>query len=294
MSLKQFDPEDIVHSLETITATAWSVNDGYITSCVASDKQPDSGFFLNVSETGTPEEVEFSVAYGHISGLNTEAYTDISDPELDKYSPSRSVYHQYMNLIYPNDNEAFIEMFPEDFFVINVERSRYKERLLPESLKITIDTEGWGTDIEIDDEEPIETEAGPLYIINSEKGWFLPNVGLILVKDITASGPVVNLFTNFATHIENFYLKSEEILSSNFYFIRGRNQEFNYSENPSFKDPDGTGDLRFPQFALNPKTYVTTVGLYSDDGELLAVAKLSKPLLKDFSREFLIRAKISF
>ena len=43
-----------------------------------------------------------------------------------------------------------------------------------------------------------------------------------------------------------------------------------------------------------PQTYITTVGMYNDNNELLAVAKLSKPLLKDFTKEALVRIKLDF
>jgi hypothetical protein len=42
------------------------------------------------------------------------------------------------------------------------------------------------------------------------------------------------------------------------------------------------------------QTYITTIGLYNDTNELLAVAKLSRPLLKDFTKEALIRVKLDF
>ena len=43
-----------------------------------------------------------------------------------------------------------------------------------------------------------------------------------------------------------------------------------------------------------PETYITTVGLYNDSNELLAVAKLSKPLSKNFNKEALIRIKLDY
>ena len=46
--------------------------------------------------------------------------------------------------------------------------------------------------------------------------------------------------------------------------------------------------------ANNPKVYITTVGLYNDANELLAVAKLSQPLSKDFTKEALIRIKLDY
>lgn len=44
----------------------------------------------------------------------------------------------------------------------------------------------------------------------------------------------------------------------------------------------------------NPQTYITTVGLYNDASELLAVAKMSVPLIKDFTKEALIRVKLDW
>ena len=68
--------------------------------------------------------------------------------------------------------------------------------------------------------------------------------------------------------------------------------EFNYTTNPSFIDTQG--NLRFQTMVDQPTVYITTVGLYNDGGELLAVAKLSKPLAKDFTKESLIKVKIDY
>ena len=53
-------------------------------------------------------------------------------------------------------------------------------------------------------------------------------------------------------------------------------------------------NLRYTDFITAPQTFITTVGLYNDNGDLLAVAKLSKPLKKDFTKEALIRIKLDF
>ncbi len=49
-----------------------------------------------------------------------------------------------------------------------------------------------------------------------------------------------------------------------------------------------------PGLRSDPKTYITTVGLYNNTSELLAIAKLSKPILKSPSREALIKVKLDF
>ena len=48
-------------------------------------------------------------------------------------------------------------------------------------------------------------------------------------------------------------------------------------------------------FKGNPKTYITTIALYGNlSDDILAVAKLSKPILKDSTREALIKVKLDF
>ena len=88
-------------------------------------------------------------------------------------------------------------------------------------------------------------------------------------------------------------LNSQEQLSSDFVFCRARSDEFNYSTNPSFIS-GSTGAVLYDSFINDPQVYITSVGLYNNDQELVAVAKLSRPLLKDFTKELLVRIKLDF
>ena len=150
-------------------------------------------------------------------------------------------------------------------------------------------------------------------------GLFLPDISTILLNapalnDNTAAGGGINLATNSGSdtsgnnptklfnHISGsvgdvngnvFQLNSQETISSDFVFIRARNSEFNYTENPSFIS-GSTGEVIYTYFIDNPNTFPTTVGLYNDSNDLLAVAKLSKPIQKDFTKEALIRVKLDF
>ena len=90
-----------------------------------------------------------------------------------------------------------------------------------------------------------------------------------------------------------FTLNSQENITSDFIFVRPRSSEYNYSSNPSFIS-GSTGEVLFNSFINNPTTFMTTVGLYNDTNELLAVAKLSRPLPKDFTKEALVRVKLDF
>lgn len=90
-----------------------------------------------------------------------------------------------------------------------------------------------------------------------------------------------------------FEARSSENVKSAHYFVRVKNAEYNFSNNPSFVT-GSDGDFSQPTFAKDPQVYITSVGLYNAAGEMLAVAKMSKPLLKSFTREALIKVKLQF
>ena len=145
-------------------------------------------------------------------------------------------------------------------------------------------------------------------------GVFLPDAGLIVLSGKALDAPTtsggLNLSTDLSTNANSsdrdnldllhtalingaqFSLRSEETVSSNYVFVRARNSEFNYSTNPS--NITGSGELRHSIMIDTPQAYITAVGLYNDNNDLLAVAKLSRPLLKDHTKESLIRVKLDY
>jgi hypothetical protein len=153
------------------------------------------------------------------------------------------------------------------------------------------------------------------YSLNSGSyGWLLPDIGTILLNPFALSGSLASggIGLNYSvvsnstgsnnqklyraisgSTAATFTINSQETITSDFIFVRPRSAEFNYSENPSFIS-GSTGEVLYPSFINNPQTYITTIGLYNDTNELLAVAKLSRPLLKDFTKEALIRVKLDF
>jgi len=116
------------------------------------------------------------------------------------------------------------------------------------------------------------------------------NNHFILYHSISGSA----LFTDPATSDPfGFQARNSEKVTSTHYFVRIKNAEYNFSNNPSYVT-GSVGQISQTTFVGDPKTYITTVGLYNDSQELLAVAKLSQPLLKSFQREALIRVKLDF
>jgi len=94
-------------------------------------------------------------------------------------------------------------------------------------------------------------------------------------------------------------VRKSEYVPARHYFVRIKNRDFNYSNNPTYVY-DGTdgvhakGTIRNTDFVTDPRTYLTTIGLYNDNNELVAVAKLSRPAVKTFDNELLLKVRLDF
>ena len=91
----------------------------------------------------------------------------------------------------------------------------------------------------------------------------------------------------------SFSARREEQKRSSMYFCRALNNEYNHSQNPSYFT-GSNAQLANNDFITEPVTYITTVGLYNNKNELLAVAKMSQPFKKDPNTEALIKVRLDF
>ena len=334
MSFNTLSPEDFVVSSDSITATLWSDGTTILTTFFTSSTQStgsSGNFYLNVYQTAstlTNAEIQFAATYGNSVGSGSAYY----NASVTGASPTRTTYGQYRNLILGDEYSQFVfgTITSSDFWALSIDRSRYKEKLFPGSLSLTLS--GSGGKLTLTDDSQVSptvvfNDAGRVYQIVSGSlgtvytgvnangysaasgsyGWFLPDIGTILLNPLAISASIqvspsrssnsdgLNYRTIF-TSIKlgaSFMLNSQETISSDYIFIRARNAEFNYTENPSFIS-GSTGEIVFNSFINNPQTFPTTIGLYNSTNELLAVAKLSRPLLKDFTKEALVRVKLDF
>ena len=356
MGFKRFDPEDFVVSADTVTSTVWSNNaislDNYFTSSV--QKEGSSGpYFLNIYQTESTDStaaVQFAIAYGNAQGGGGLLF----DSAVQGKSATTTIYGQYRTLVLEDENSSFTfgptftGSIDNDFYAINIERARYKEKLFPGSFNLVLSSSNANlTELHLTDDSREVTLptyygtqrayqvisgsdgspwAGNGFSRSGSYGLFLPdistillnakalndnktpgtsgtndgagiNLGTITSSDINANNPE-KLFNHISGSNGNsegsiFKLNSQETITSDFVFVRSRNSEFNYSENPSFIS-GSTGEVIYNYFINNPQTFPTTVGMYNDSNELLAVAKLSRPIQKDFTKEALIRVKLDF
>ncbi len=107
------------------------------------------------------------------------------------------------------------------------------------------------------------------------------------------SGSTIDVAANMVRNrIYNLQFNNTVELNSTIYFCRIGHNEYNYSTNPTYLSGS---KIRVKQNSSDiPVSYITTVGLYSEMNELLAVAKLSEPLKKTSSNEFTIRCRLDY
>ena len=336
MSFKRLDAEDFVVSSDSISATLWSTGAPTLTSFYTSSVQAAGSagnYYLSVyqtSSTSTDATTQFDIVYADVAGSGSTPYNSV----IPKNSPSSTIYGQYRALILEDENASFIfgtdtnVLTAEDYWVLSVERARYKESLFPGSFNLTLSGSGGIIHLTDNSKDVLvntfigssrvfqlvsgsngSSIAGGGYVTNSGSyGLLFPELGTVLLNpnaisqsigvDTNRTAGLAN-GTNNATLYnsinlgESFKLNSQETITSDYLFIRARNSEFNYTENPTFIS-GSTGEVIYDNFINNPQTYITTVGMYNDSNELLAVAKISRPLIKDFTKEALLRVKLDF
>jgi len=134
-------------------------------------------------------------------------------------------------------------------------------------------------------------------------GGILPNpsAGTYVAMDKTNGNSLTASLTGSAIsgtcdglrhRIYNMSFNNTTELNSTIHFCRINHNDYNYSANPTYLSSSKIVVKNNTQDA--PVSYITTVGLYSADNELLAVAKLSEPLKKDPTNEMTVRVRLDY
>ena len=349
---KRFGEFDKVNAkVEVITTGLWTGDTGSLTAAYTSSTQvaaASGDYYYNVYNadpaTDTTAEVQFGVAYGHVNGSGSVSLANSDDALL----ASKANYAQYKSIILdPTDskfsfeNGAGTKVDSNDIYAINVNRSRYREKMDPGNWSLTLTGTG-GTHTFIDDSgkkfgdklgkagRVFKVVSGSLNLgteneatINSTVssgdvgfGLFYPDRGIIIlspaaledaVGNVNVNGASVSIAGSASTSAEqenhkilvnainvggDFQARRTENVSTQHFFVRATNREFNYSNNPTYVNANGT--FVESTFETDPQTYITTIGLMNDANEMIAVAKTSQPIQKSFEKEVFIKVKLSF
>jgi hypothetical protein len=112
------------------------------------------------------------------------------------------------------------------------------------------------------------------------------------IKLAQTASTIDQMAAGFRHQIQNVNFNNTIELNSTIYFCRVNHNEFNYSSNPTYV----SGSKLVVKSNVNdlPLSYITTIGLYSSDNELLAVAKLSEPIRKDPNTELTLRVRLDY
>ena len=112
------------------------------------------------------------------------------------------------------------------------------------------------------------------------------------IDEILTGSAISGCCDSFRHRIYDIDFNNTTELNSTIYFCRANHNEFNYSSNPTYLS---SSQIRVKQNSLDePISYITSIGLYSDNNELLAVAKLSEPIKKTPSQEVTFRVRLDY
>lgn len=335
MSFSPINAEDLVISSESIISTLWSLDRTTLNNIYKKTNPEDKSYLdvfaddINIDNNIDPQ---FSITYGNSLGSGSFPI----NPLVPEMTPTRITYGQIRTLINGDENKDISfgtgNNKSEDFYLININRSQYKEKLFPHTFNLKLANNLGSLNLTTNSRDLLVNtycDAGRIFdivkgvdgsssTINSTTsagsyGKFLPDVGLILLnpkalslsfangglgiiinknKTKQATSDNNNILFNLIKNGSDFALNSEETSTTNLIFVRVKNSEFNYTSNPSIINE--SGEFYHSSLINNPQTYITTVGLYNDKNELLCVAKLSVPMKKDFTKESLIKLKLEF
>jgi len=134
---------------------------------------------------------------------------------------------------------------------------------------------------------------------------------LVNAKGTTTSTPLSAAFRNISNYffsssaanripvaqnnvaINKVSFISLNMLKRSVFFTRAFNQEYNYTNNPTAIANASLGSIS-SNLTGNPTSFITTIGLYNDDNELVAVAKTAPPVKKDFDTEKVFAVRLQY
>jgi len=143
----------------------------------------------------------------------------------------------------------------------------------------------------------LKADGSAAKVDNRSPAIFAPSSGNVYTIDGAISDST-NPLTNDQTlnhvrkRISKICFNNTTELNSTIYFCRVNHNDFNYSSNPTYLS---SSKIRVKTTQTDaPVSYITTVGLYSSDNELLGVAKLSEPLRKDPTNDITLRVRLDY
>jgi hypothetical protein len=246
---------------------------GYSTSSVFVVDGSNSTYPLNGGLVGTGSE---ALVYNSIKQLYYSNYLSgsngqISEAAAASFNPDGTITGPFYTTNYLNNIQSIDELryFPTQsgdnlISVLSVPSTQFGEYVMPSSYS---------------DDTMSDDGQGNLLSGSTKVGNIIYGAGLVIYTESGSGG--INSFTNPQWQSTLTIFETQ-------YKCTIRANEFNYSLNPSLisgslRGQDGillSGSSQYSDFVTgsNFSPYVTTVGLYNEAQDLIAVGKLSQPL----------------
>ncbi len=288
-------------------------------------------YYTDVYYAGEPS---FSIAFGNNLGGGDsiiDQSTVKAFPSRVIYSQYRNVLLDSNDKVFSFAYGSPTTFIPAtSIYIISFTTSKFKDRLNEGEFQFSLSgSNGLYTFVDDSNSEliyenynivsgSIQNGKSTPYMINGNINYYglgkvFPKAGIIVLNATAISTlvgsdltPILTPESNYTTNQTKLYnsiikcsnryfqARKSEYLPSKYYFIRVKNKEYNYSNNPTFVKSRITGKIRFENFYTDPQSYITSIGLYNENNDLVAVAKTSQPILKKFDTECLIKVRLDF
>jgi hypothetical protein len=329
MSLKSFDLSNdvasVVSSINEVVIVSSSIyandlNIKYFTNIASSSAGADLGGYwqtvFDSSPTSSFSTAIMDMTYGYSTGSSYNLPVTSTSSQNEKIK----IYRQMASTLLGNPDALFTingSTATECFFIL-VKRGIQKDEIKKGSTALILNrtsdsvtgsddgavvnfkqTVGGDYAILSDD---LDNEYGQVWynagmiVLGATASWpgDTPWSGSKTLEELEVSGTINQNVDGLRNHIDKIALHNQTNLYSTIFFCRAYNSEFNYSSNPTFVDDNKRIRVTSGSNILSTRVYITTIGLYDPNDNLLAVAKLNRPITKSPDTEATCRIRLDY
>jgi hypothetical protein len=315
--------EVVLVQSQSFVSGVGDANIKFFTNIASSSAAALGGYWQTVydmSPTASNATALFDMTFGYTTGSVYNATGSVSSSQNEKIK----VYREITNILQGNSDLPFTfnGVQSNECFFILLKRGLMKDEVKKGSVGIvlsgvaaapyTASDTGAATSFK----QTVGGDYAPLYSGSTEVGQVWYQAGIIVIPatgsglpwgGLTAdwnanlaltstmySGTIDQNVTGLRAHVRQVGFHNQTNLYSTVYFCRATNAEFNYSSNPTFLDSDKRIRVTSGSNVVQTRTYITTIGLYDANDNLLAVGKLNKPITKTPDNESIFRIRLDY
>jgi len=285
----------------------------------------DLGGYMETSYDSSPTSSLSSPLLDISFGITTGSAYNVAATTTSSQSDKVKIYRQWASALLGNPDATFTinSVSRNEAVFITFKRNLVKDEIKKGTVAFTINSSPAPTQYTASDagasinfKQSLGGDYAPLKYngTGSEVGQVWYNAGVVILHpdttwgavavwsgalaktliNVQSSGCINGVVDGVRSHIEIVALNNQTNLQSSVYFCRAFNNEFNYSSNTTFTDNNGLIRVTSGSNVLTTRTYITAIGLYDVNDNLLAVGKVNKPVLKSPETEAVFRLRLDY